>query len=79
MKKQGTSTSATTGAAKLPARLADLPDVLSVEQLADVLSVCRNGGYAFVNANGIRHFKVGNRILIPKSAVEELLAGRAAA
>jgi excisionase family DNA binding protein len=71
----GAGKSAPPTTSKLPTRLSDLPDVLTVDQVADVLSICRNAAYEAVRTGQVRHVKIGRTIRVPKMAVEELLAG----
>lgn len=47
----------------------DLPLVLSVSQLAEVLEIGRNAAYNLVNSCDIRIVRIGNTIRIPKDAV----------
>ncbi|RME09326.1 MAG: DNA-binding protein [Aquificota bacterium] len=49
--------------------------VLSVEELATYLGVSRGTAYGLVHRGQIRFKRVGRRILIPLSAVEEFLNG----
>ncbi len=72
----GTRTSAPPTTSELPTRLSDLPDVLTVDQMADVFSIGRNAAYEAVRTGQVRHVKIGRTIRIPKIAVEELLAGQ---
>ena len=49
----------------------DLPLMLSVPDLVDVLGISRAGAYELVKSDGFPSLHIGNRILIPK---EELVA-----
>ena len=49
----------------------DLPLMLSVPDLTEVLGISRAGAYELVKSEGFPALHIGNRILIPK---EELLA-----
>ena len=49
----------------------DLPLMLSVPDLTDVLGISRAGAYELVKSKGFPALHIGNRILIPK---EELIA-----
>jgi len=53
--------------------LKNYPDVLSVEQLAEALSIGINSAYKLVNENVIGHKKVGRKTLIPKVCVIDYL------
>lgn len=55
--------------------LADLPEVLTVDQVAQYLGVGRNTAYAAVGRGEIRSVKVGRRVLVPRSAIKDLLEG----
>ena len=49
----------------------DLPLMLSVPDLAEVLGISRAGAYELVKSKGFPALHIGNRIVIPK---EELIA-----
>lgn len=49
----------------------DLPLMLSVPDLTEVLGISRAGAYELVKSEGFPALHIGNRILIPK---EELVA-----
>lgn len=51
----------------------NLPLVLSVSELADVLGVGRNSAYTLVNSGDIRVLRIGKNIRIPQSALMEYL------
>ena len=51
----------------------NLPLVLSVPQLADILHIGRNAAYALVKFGAIRSIRIGRTIRIPKSALLEYL------
>jgi len=53
-----------------PARLTRKP-----EEAAPILGVGRNGVYALIRSGQLRSIKVGRKILIPLSAIEEFLNG----
>jgi excisionase family DNA binding protein len=55
--------------------LADAPDVLTVEQTAEVLHVARRTAYEAVRAGQIPSVRVGRCIRIPKHALERKLLG----
>lgn len=44
----------------------DLPDVLEVADMQRALRVGRNVAYKLISENVVKHFRVGNRIKIPK-------------
>ena len=49
----------------------DLPLMLSVLDLVDVLGISRAGAYELVKSEGFPSLHIGNRVLVPK---EELIA-----
>lgn len=54
-------------------RLEDMPDLLTVEELARFLRVNRNTVYGAIQAGLIHHVRLGRAIRVPKAAVERLL------
>ncbi len=52
---------------------ADQPLVLTVEEAAALLRVSRGLAFAAVRAGTIPHLRIGRRILIPRSALYDLL------
>lgn len=50
-----------------------LPLVLSVEQLADILGISRNTAYGFVKSGRIKSVRVGRKIRISRTALVEFL------
>lgn len=53
--------------------LETLPDVLTVEQLADVLSIGLNTAYSLVRSGRIASVRVGKQIRISKTALQKFL------
>lgn len=49
--------------------------VLTVEELAGELRICRNLAYRQVREGKIHSIKCGDRYLIPRRSLEELLSG----
>lgn len=49
--------------------LADLPQVLTVEEIAGILRIGRNSAYQLVRNNEIQYFRAGRSIRIPKKAL----------
>lgn len=49
------------------------PDVLNVEQLAQVLGIGQNAAYQLVNSGAIGHKRIGKSIRIPKVCVVDYL------
>ena len=48
---------------------------LTVEEAARLLGVGRNQGYEAVRAGTIPSLRIGRRLLVPKAALDRLLAG----
>jgi excisionase family DNA binding protein len=58
--------------------LADYPEVMSVDQVAEYLSIGRNQAYAAVARGEIPSVRVGRRLLVARRALEQMLGlGRA--
>lgn len=53
--------------------LIDYPDVLSVEDLQNILRIGRSAAYSLLRENKIKTLKIGNRYIIPKKSVIEFL------
>ncbi len=51
------------------------PDVLTVEEVAEILRVGRNHAYELVRTGVIASVKLGRRIIVPKANVVALLLG----
>lgn len=51
----------------------EIPVVLSVDELADILNISRNTAYDLVRSKKIPSKRVGNQIRITKSALEAYL------
>ena len=60
-----------------PRPLDELPDVLSVSEAAQVLRIGRNTAYECIRQGSIPSVRLGRRILVPRAALERLLAGDA--
>ena len=58
---------------KIPITPDNLPVVLSVQQLADVLQIGRNSAYDLVKSGQIRSIRIGRTIRIPQAALLEYL------
>jgi len=52
----------------------ELPLILSVSQLGEILEIGRNTAYDLVRSGTIRSIHVGRKILIPKEKVIRFLA-----
>jgi excisionase family DNA binding protein len=55
--------------------LAELPDVLTVEEAARVLRVGRNAAYELVRQGVVPSIRLGRRLLVPKLGLLRLLSG----
>lgn len=53
--------------------LIDYPDVLSVEELQEILRIGRSAAYTLLKENKIKTLKIGNRYIIPKKSVIDFL------
>lgn len=53
--------------------LEELPEILSVDQAAKYLNVCRATAYNWCKAGDLQSFKVGNTRRIPKTALIQVL------
>ena len=66
----------------MPARsapAAEGPAVVDVQTAARRLGISRNYAYALIRAGQfpVRHIRMGNRIVIPTAALDDLLSGAA--
>ena len=50
-----------------------LPLVLSIDQLTEVLEIGKNSAYDLVRCGQIRSIRVGNKIRIPKESVASFI------
>ena len=53
--------------------LENYPDVLTVEELIEILRVGKNTTYRLLNEGKIKNLKVSNKFIIPKKCVIEFL------
>ena len=51
----------------------DLPLLITVPELAQVLRVGKNKAYALVNSGAIKGIKIGTQIKVPKRSVVEFM------
>ena len=58
---------------KIPITPDNLPVVLSVQQLAEVLQIGRNSAYDLVKSGQIRSIRIGRTSRIPQSALFDYL------
>lgn len=57
-----------------PVSFHDLPLVLTIEDLMNVLTIGRNTAYEIIRSGQIRSVRIGKQIRIPRDALEEFLA-----
>ena len=53
--------------------LADLPEILTVKEAAAYLRLSKSSAYEAIRLKRIPSVKIGRRILIPKSAMKEVI------
>jgi excisionase family DNA binding protein len=58
----------------LPIEFADR-STLTIEESAKILRISRNSAYAAANDRSLPTVKIGRRLLVPRVALEKLLAG----
>lgn len=58
---------------KREALFLDMPDVMNVDQLQEVMGIGRSLAYKLINDGIIPHFKLGRKIKIPKSALRNFV------
>ena len=51
----------------------DLPDILTISQVAEALSICEKAAYALVHTNQLGFKRIGKKYVIPKFCLEEYL------
>lgn len=49
--------------------LADYPDVLTVDQLMEILHIGRNAAYGLLNRGDVKTLRIGRRYIIPKQSI----------
>lgn len=49
------------------------PEIMTVDQLAEALHICKNNAYLLLNTNEVGFKRVGRRIIIPKICVIDYL------
>ena len=53
----------------------ELPLVLSIDNLTEILNIGRNSAYELVRSGRIRSVRIGKQIRIPREAVLQFLSG----
>jgi excisionase family DNA binding protein len=56
-----------------PTAFRDLPDVLTVVEVAGVLRIGRNAAYEAIQRGQIPCVRLGRRVLVPKAALMEMI------
>ena len=51
------------------------PDLLTVKQLQDILSIGRSKAYSLLHSSELRYITIGRQIRIPKKYLMDYLAG----
>ena len=51
----------------------DYPDVLTVENVKEILQIGRKSAYRLIEQNKLRHFRIGTIIRIPKQCLIDYL------
>lgn len=51
----------------------EYPDILTIEQLMEMLHIGRNSAYSMLKAGLIKTIKVGKKYIIPKKSVIEFI------
>lgn len=50
------------------------PAVYNVHEVAEILGICRTAAFAAIARGEIFAVRIGRRLLVPKSAIDQLLA-----
>jgi excisionase family DNA binding protein len=53
--------------------ISDYPDVLTVEEVKEILQIGRKSAYRLIETNEIQHFRIGTKIRIPKQCLIDYL------
>lgn len=53
--------------------LREYPDILSTEQVCEILGVCVKSVYGLLNKHKIKYFRIGNKYLISKACIIEFI------
>lgn len=62
-------------ATRIPPRLEELPDFVTVEEAALVLRRCEASTYTLARSGKIPSVRLGRRVVIPRTALERLVNG----
>jgi len=53
----------------------DYPDIVSVEQIMNMLGIGKSSVYALLQSNQIHNVKVGRKYIVPKQSVVDFVSG----
>lgn len=53
--------------------LKDYPEILTIQELCEVLNIGKNTAYSLLQAKQIKGFKIGSNWKIPKIAIEDYI------
>lgn len=53
--------------------ITELPDIITVEEMASFLRIGRNAAYKMIQGNEIAYVRIGRTIRIPRRAIEEFI------
>ena len=53
----------------------DYNDVVTIKELQSMLRIGKNVSYRLIQENKIQHFRINNKIFIPKQSVIDFLLG----
>jgi len=62
----------------IPKSYSELPDIVTVDEASAFLRVGRSLIYEQISQRAIRSIRIGRRILIPKSALKDVVDGESA-
>lgn len=51
------------------------PDIVTVDELAEMLNIGLSSAYKLISTNQIRHWRIGTKIKIPKHFVIDYIEG----
>lgn len=54
-------------------RIADLPDLATVDEVREVLPIGRDAVYAAVRSGELPSIRIGRRVLVPRAGLERLI------
>ena len=49
------------------------PDIVSVEQMAEMLNIGKSSAYALLQSSQVRHVRVGKKYIIPKQSIVDFI------